>query len=272
MNGRQMRKALHAGRRVYGTLVISPSARWPGAVKALPIDFVFIDTEHIPLDRETVAWMCQTYAAMGLAPIVRVPEPNPFLATAAMDGGAHGVIFPYVERPEQVRDLVGAVRYRPLKGRRLADLIETGEAPSAHCLEYLNARNADGVAIINVESLPAIERLEQLVDVDGLDAVLVGPHDLSVSLGNPEDYADEAFDAAVRTILKTARRAGIGAGVHFFWQEIDREIEWMRAGMNLIVHNTDLRAAMLSLKADIDRLRATFGDAAPDRLGKDEEV
>ncbi len=272
MNGQQMREALHAGRRVYGTLMISPSSRWPAAMSGLPLDFAFIDTEHIPLGRETVVAMCQAYAAVDLAPIVRVPEPNPSLATMAMDGGAHGVIFPYVERPEQVRDLVGAVKYRPLKGRRLADLLERGQPPSADCLDYLDERNGNGVAIINVESIPAIEALDALVAVDGLDAVLVGPHDLSVSLGRPEDYDNDDFDAAVRTILTTARRAGIGAGVHFFWQDIEREIDWIRAGMNLIVHGTDLRSASAALKADLDRLRTAAGDTAPARLGRDDAV
>lgn len=272
MNGQQMREALHAGQRVYGTMISSPSHKWPGVISGLPTDFVFIDTEHIPLGRETVAGMCGVYAQLGLAPIVRVPEPNPHLATMAMDGGAHGVIFPYVEKVEQVRDLVGAVKYRPLKGRRLADLLEQGKPPSDECLEYLNRRNADGVAIINVESIPAIEALPELVAVDGLDSVLVGPHDLSVNMGRPEAYDHPEFDRAIRTILTTARQAGIGAGVHFFWQNLDQEIKWIEAGMNLIVHSTDLRAASVSLAADLSHLRNAMGDPTPDRLGGDSIV
>jgi len=272
MNGQQMREALHAGRRVYGTLMISPSPRWPATMAGLPLDFAFIDTEHISLGRETVVWMCHTYAALNLAPIVRVPEPNPTLATMVMDAGAHGVIFPYVERPEQVRDLVGAVKYRPLKGRRLAELLERNQPPSQECLDYLNERNANGVAIINVESVPAMEALPDLLAVDGLDAVLIGPHDLSVNLGKPEAYADDAFDAAVRTILGTARQAGVGAGVHFFWDDIEREVDWIRAGMNLVVHSTDLRSAGLALAADIERIRAAVGDATTTRDRRDEVV
>ncbi len=272
MNGQQVREALHAGRRVYGTLISAPSTKWPGVITGLPLDFVFIDTEHIALDRERVAWMCQAYAGVGLAPIVRVPEPNPFLATMALDGGAAGVIFPYVEEPEQVRDLVGAVKYRPLKGARLADLLERGKGPSDECVGYLRRRNAGNVAIINIESVPAIEALPELVRVDGVDGVLVGPHDLSVNLGRPEQYDHPDFEEAIRTILKIARDAGIGAGVHFFWQDLKQEVRWMEEGMNLIVHSTDLRAAALNLETEIGRLREEMGDAAPDRLGGDAVV
>lgn len=272
MNGQQIRQALHEGRNVYGTLVSSTSPKWPGVVRGLPIDFVFIDTEHIAIDREKLAWMCQTFDGLGLAPIVRVPEPNPYLATMALDGGATGVIFPYVETVQQVRDLVGAVRYRPLKGRRLAELLEQDKPPSQDCLDYLNRRNAGGVAIINIESLPAVEVLPDLVSVPGLDGVLVGPHDLSVNLGKPEQYDDAEFDGTIRHIISTARQAGIGAGVHFFWNEIDREVDWIRTGMNLIVHSTDLRAATLNLSDELTRIRAEVGDTGEAREGRDAVV
>jgi 2-keto-3-deoxy-L-rhamnonate aldolase RhmA len=260
MNGQQLREALHSDKRVYGVAVLSPSARWPATLKGLPIDFVFIDTEHIPLNRETVAWMCQTFAALDLAPLVRVPEPNPTLAMMAIDGGAHGVIFPYVERVEEVRDLVGAVKYRPLKGRLLKDLIERGQAPSPQCREYLARHNANAVTIINIESKPAIQALPELLAVEGLDAVLLGPHDLSVNLGKPEDYADAAFNAAVRTIVESARKRRIGAGCHFFWHELDREIDWVRMGVNMLVHSTDLRSAAHGMQTDLDQIRAAVGD------------
>ncbi len=269
MNGQGMREALHAGQRVYGTMISSPSPKWASVMTGLPLDFVFIDTEHTPLGRETVTWMCQAHAAVDLAPIVRVPAPDPHLATMVLDAGAHGVIFPYVERPEQVRDLVGAVKYRPLKGQRLTGLLGGGPPPSAECLEYLDERNAGGVAIINIESVPAVEALPELVAVEGLDAVLIGPHDLSVNLGIPEAYHDETFERTIRTILTTARQAGIGAGAHFFWEDLAQEEAWCRAGMNLVVQSTDLRLAAGAIRREIGHLRTALGDAAPARLGDD---
>ncbi len=271
MTGKEVREAIHSERRVYGAAVLSPSTRWPAAMKALPIDFVFIDTEHIALDRETVAWMCQTFSALGLAPIVRVPEPNAALASMAIDGGAHGVIFPYVERVEEVRDLVGAVKYRPLKGKRLDDLVLRDRAPSSECRAYLEKHNANGVAIINIESQPAIDVLPELLSVKGLDAVQLGPHDLSVNLGKPEDYADAAFSAATRGIVESARQRSIGAAAHFFWHELDREIEWMRWGVNMLIHSTDLRSMLHGTQSDLDHIRGVMGDSAG-RTFKDEAV
>jgi hypothetical protein len=111
---------LRCADRLYGTLIVSPSPHWVPVVASLGLDFVFIDTEHIPLDREKLAWMCQAYHAVGLPPIVRITSPDPYEACVALDGGAVGIVAPYVETPEQVRELVGAVKKRPLKGRTLA--------------------------------------------------------------------------------------------------------------------------------------------------------
>ena len=77
MHGQELIQALRAGRRVYGTAIYSPSPIWPRVVQNLDLDMVFIDTEHTPQDRHMISWMCQTFAALDLAPVVRIPSPTP---------------------------------------------------------------------------------------------------------------------------------------------------------------------------------------------------
>jgi 4-hydroxy-2-oxoheptanedioate aldolase len=259
MKGREIRQALHAGRLVYSTAGTAASSRWPALLKQAGADFVFIDTEHIPLGRETLAWMCAAYAGLGLPPVVRIPSPDPVEATKVLDGGAGGVIGPYVESPEQVQALVGAARWRPLKGRRLADALRDPSTLEPELRRYLEARNQDTILIVNIESVPAIEKLDAIVSVPGLDAVLIGPHDLSCSLGIPEQYGHPRFDEAVRTIFRIARKHGVGAGIHF-WEGIDREVAWSEAGGNLIMHSSDLAFVSQQLKHDLAELRSKLGD------------
>ena len=78
-------KALRAGRPVFGTLIVSSSLAWPKVMHSIGLDYVFIDTEHIALNRMTLSWMCRTYNAMGIAAIVRILAPDPYLATVALD-------------------------------------------------------------------------------------------------------------------------------------------------------------------------------------------
>ncbi|SVE06293.1 uncharacterized protein METZ01_LOCUS459147, partial [marine metagenome] len=121
MIGKALAKKIRDGDRVYGTCTVSTSPGWVNAIAPANPDFVFIDTEHNSLDRTQVGWMCQTYSALGIVPIVRIPSPDPFLATSTLDDGALGIVAPYIETVAQVDGLRGAVKHRPLKGGRLSD-------------------------------------------------------------------------------------------------------------------------------------------------------
>src|SRR5579862_4688697 len=161
---------LRGGEMVFGTLIVSPSPMWPRALEGSGLDFVFIDTEHIALDRVQVSWMCQTYARMGLPPIVRIPSPDPYEATKILDGGAGGIIAPYVETAEQAQALRGAVKLRPIKGQRLTErLVHATFEPELE--SYVSERNEQAL-ILNIESVPAMKALDQILAVPGIDAVL----------------------------------------------------------------------------------------------------
>jgi 2-keto-3-deoxy-L-rhamnonate aldolase RhmA len=254
MNGREIIRALHDGKRVYSSAIVAMSPLWPNLAKQTGIDFVFVDTEHIPLDRQTLSWICQTYQALGLPPVVRIPCNDPFEACKVIDAGAGGVIGPYIETADQVRELVGAVKLRPLKGRRLQDALRDPNTLEPELRDYLEKRNGDKILIANIESVPAIENLQAICSVPGLDAVLIGPHDLSCSLGIPEQYNHPRFDEAVRTIFRIGREHRVGAGIHF-WLGLEQEITWAKAGGNLVMHSSDLAAFSRTLKSEIEELR-----------------
>jgi len=259
MTGREFTHALRTGRRLYGTLVASTSPRWVPLLAGMPLDFVFIDTEHITIDREKLSWMCYAYRYAGFAPVVRIPSPDPFAACQALDGGACGLVAPYVESARQVREMIGAVKHRPLKGAKLAAALD-GTKPLEPVLKsYVETYAREHSFIANIESVPAIEALDEILAVEGLDGVLVGPHDLSCSLGQPERYDTPEFEAAVRTIFRKARAAGIGAGIHS-WMDCAREKAWCEAGANLIIHSSDIIATRDTLSAQIDGLRQAMGD------------
>ncbi|MCP4510103.1 MAG: aldolase, partial [Fuerstiella sp.] len=138
------------GRKVFGTLIVSPSPRWPEVVANCGLDFVFIDTEHIALDRAQLSWMCQTYAALGIPPIVRIPSPDPDVATMVLDGGAAGIIAPYVESVQQVQELRGAVKMRPIKGQKLQAML-SGETVGSELDQYIREGAAKRLLIVNIE-------------------------------------------------------------------------------------------------------------------------
>lgn len=261
MNGVELKAAMRAGKRVYGTCVVSPSPLWPAMIAGAGLDFVFIDTEHIPLDRTQVSWMCQAFSARNLAPIVRIPSPDPYEACKVLDGGASGVVAPYLEEIADIQALRGAVKYRPLKGRRLQHVL-SGESPLDENLrDYLGGYASDKLMVVNVESTPAIEALDDILDVPDIDALLVGPHDLSISLGIPEQYQHPTFTKAITCIIDKGRSRGVGVGFHYSFG-IQDAVSWARAGANFIVHSTDYFLVRDALRQDLNIFRDALGEEA----------
>jgi 2-keto-3-deoxy-L-rhamnonate aldolase RhmA len=254
---------LRSAARLYGTLIVSPSPHYVPVVASLGLDFIFIDTEHIPIGREKLAWMCQAYRAVGLPPIVRITSPDPAEACVALDGGAAGVIAPYVETVAEVRGLVGAVKKRPLKGRTLARHL-AGEALEPALHNYVEERARARTLIVNIESGPALAALDEILAVDGLDGVLIGPHDLSTSLGVPEDYEHPLYQEACDTIITKARARSLGAGVHAVYPKnrLAHEEHWARLGANFIIHAADIILFAEGLRRDLSELKGRLGDLA----------
>lgn len=269
MTSTQLRHRLVNGEPVFGTLIVSPSPRWPDVVRDCGLDFVFIDTEHIALDRDPLSWMCQTYGALGLPPLVRIPSPDPYAATMVLDGGAAGVIAPYVESVEQVQSLRGAVKLRPIKGRKLERWLGGGEV-EPELESYVDERAESRLLIVNIESVPAMESLDAILAVPGLDGVLIGPHDLSCSLGIPEEYDHPRFLAACQTIFGKARAAGRGAGIHF-WGGVAQQCRLLQFGANMLIHSADISLFQKHLRAELDAIKresalAAAGGANPPEL------
>jgi 2-keto-3-deoxy-L-rhamnonate aldolase RhmA len=259
MDGTEFLNRLKKGKHLYGTAILSPSPLWPLAVKRAGADFVFIDTEHIPIDRATLAQMCQVYKGYGLPPLVRIPTPDPQEVYKVLDGGASGILAPYIESPEQVRELVGAVKLRPLKGERLKEALQNQDSLEPELKDYLRDWNKDKFLIINIESVPAVERLEQILAEPGLDGVIIGPHDLSISLGLPEKYHDPRFEDVVKKIISKVREKGLGVGIHFS-EGAQLQIKWAKAGANIIMHSSDFALFQQRLKEDITEIRSALGE------------
>jgi 4-hydroxy-2-oxoheptanedioate aldolase len=267
MESDTLARRLRSGKPALGTLIVSTSPRWPGVVAGLGLDFVFIDTEHVAIGREQLSWMCQTYAALGLPPLVRIPSPDPYQACMALDGGAAGIVAPYVETVAQVQALRGAVKLRPIKGERLDAALKDTSSLEPDLADYLSARNKDSLLIINIESTPALNRLDELLALPDVDAVLIGPHDLSCSLGIPEQYDDPRFDDAAQRIFSTARKHGVAAGIHA-WVGIDRFVSWAGAGLNLIIYSADILAMRDKLSSDVGELRKRLGESGDAASGE----
>lgn len=256
----KLKRKLQSNENIYGTCITVNTPVWTNLVSSANLDFVFLDTEHIPIDRTELAKMCRSYRAIGLTPIVRIPKPDPYRASQAIDDGAIGVIAPYLESVDQIKELVGATKYRPLKGEKLESILNGTATPTKELKAYLDNFNHGNLCIANIESIPAVEKLDDLLSIDGLDAVFIGPHDLSINMGIPEQYDHPDFIETVKTIIKKARQHTLGVGIHFSL-EPQRQVDWIKEGVNIVIHSSDMALFSKQLKSDVDAIQKAAGDA-----------
>lgn len=260
MNASDFAAAVRSGQPVFGMVVVSTAAQWPMFVRRVNPDFILLENEHIAYDRETMAALCLTYGALGIAPMVRVPSADPLLVQMMFDGGAAGVVAPYIETVEQLKALAGATKFGPVKGVKLQHILDGGEI-EPDLAAYLKARNGTRLLGTMIETQTALDALEDLLATGYLDFVLVGPNDLSCSLGIPDQLTHPRFQAAVQQIVSTARAYNVGVGM--MTRDVDEEIRLIQSGATVVLHSSDASAFVVGMSADLDVLRRAAAENQP---------
>lgn len=266
MIGNEFRNALRSGKTVYGTLISSTSPKMFDVAKGLGLDYIFICNEHVLYNLDALGWMCRAYKAAGINPVVRILSPDPYLATQALDAGAGAILVPYIENIDDVYELVGAVKYRPLKGKKLKKLLYGEERPTAEMTEYLKKHNQNNTLLINIESPTGVENLDaffevQSVDGPGVDGIVLGPHDLSVAYDMPEKYKSKEFVELSCQIIEKARAKGVAAGGHNGSRgNLDLQMAWAKAGANIIMNSSDMFLFADKLQEEMNLLKQAKGE------------
>lgn len=262
MTGKMIREKLHRGECVVGTHVASLMNPLAASIAVeMDLDFAFFCTEHMPIDRTEAGHLCALHTARGISPIVRVPTCDESLIAMYLDGGAEGIVVPYVETVDQVQRAVGAVKYRPVKGRLLDDVLRDGRSLPPKTRDFLDRFNRDRYLIVGIESVKAMENLEDLIAVEGVDGVFLGPHDITVSMGIPEEYQNPAFVSAIEDVIRRCRRASVGVGLHTNLIQLDRAIlhRYLHAGMNWLINGADVTLMRDTMNSQLRVLRGLAG-------------
>ncbi|MDQ2786229.1 MAG: aldolase/citrate lyase family protein [Chloroflexota bacterium] len=256
MNGAELRERMANGSTVFGTMtMLVRTPRWAALYGNVGFDYVIVDTEHSPTGRSEASDLAVAFRGAGVCPILRVPTTEPHQTIMGLDAGFDGVLVPYCETAAEVRTIVGAARLRPLKGAQHDRARDAGLFPSDESRAYLAERNKDVVVIIGIESVTAVENLDAILDVGGIDAIFIGPNDLSISIGVPNQYDHPRFIEVTDHIIHTAQARGIPAGGH--WQtEADVE-RWMARGSRFILFYIDAPLLQEGYRRSLNKFRQT---------------
>jgi 2-keto-3-deoxy-L-rhamnonate aldolase RhmA len=213
MRVNSVKQALKEGKVQYGCgFQQLRSVEVPKILAAAGFDWTFIDGEHGGFGIETVQDLCHASVAVGLSPVVRVADMQYALVARALDCGAEGVLFPRVESAELLERAVSWTKFPPVGVRGFglgATHIGYERATIPQVLDHMN-RN--GMVVLQIETALAVEKRDELLSVPGLDAVLIGPVDLSISLGVPGDFENPKMVEAMEKIRDSCLKHGVAPG------------------------------------------------------------
>lgn len=232
---------LRAGESVVGAFVRYPDATLTEFVALGGWDFLVFDAEHGVLDPAAVADLSRAAEVRGATPMARVTTNDPSTILRFLDAGAHGVHVPWVNSPEEAERAVRAVKYGPrgirgLAGNRSGDWVANADSTAA--------ANDETLVVIQVETAEAVSRIDELVRVDGVDVLFLGPTDLSHSLGRPGDAGHPDVRAAMErvaaAVVPSPKILGVFAG------GVDAAAEWRERGARYLTTGLEqmLRPAM----------------------------
>ncbi len=175
-------------------------------------DWLAVDMEHSSIDISSLLPIIISIEHNGMVPLVRVGENNPNLIKRVMDAGAYGVIVPNVNTPEQAMAAVSAVKYPPMGTRGVG--LYRAQGYGRKFEEYKKWLAKESIVIIQIEHIHAVNCIDEIFAVAGIDAFLIGPYDLSGSMGMPGELTHPKVEKAITRVMAAAKKRGITAGYH----------------------------------------------------------
>lgn len=212
---------------------------------AAGFQWAFVDTEHGGFDLETIQDVCRIAAYVNFVPIVRVADLQYSLIARALDCGAGGVIFPRVESVELLEKAVSWTKFPPVgvRGFGLSPFhFDHEPVTMPQMIEHVNEHS---MVVLQIETKKALDMREELLSVPGIDAVMIGPADLSISLGVPGQFQHPLVVEAMEAIRDTCERRGIAPGTQTRTLELAKF--WKERGMRFLGCSSE--TAMLYEKA-----------------------
>jgi 2-keto-3-deoxy-L-rhamnonate aldolase RhmA len=247
-NENKMRKNETRGRLSEGKVVVGValqqlrSPELPRLLGAAGFDYIFIDAEHGGFNMETMQDMVKAAIQAGITPFIRVAELRYSLVARALDIGAQGIIMPRVEDPELLRTAIGWTRFPPHGTRGFGITAPQISYRAAKMVEIMDHANRETMNIVQFESVEALERSDELLAVKGVDVAMIGPADLSISMGRPGEFDHPELVGAIERFIADCQRHMVIPGIHC--RSTDMAKPWIAKGMKLIGCGSEITMLM----------------------------
>ena len=231
----------------------------PGIAQMLEVsdvDFVIIDSEHTGFSLDKIADMVGWFKATTVAPFVRIPQIQYQFIARTLDVGALGLMVPNVKTGAEARAIVDAAKYAPMGNRGIMIPGSHTHFKSVNPREYMDYANENTTIICLIESVEGLDNLEDIASTPGVDILWVGHFDLTQSMGILAEFHHERFLGALRQVIDTAKKHGLGACIQPGSREQAKE--WIEMGFNVISYNADIFLYIEAMTQAVSDMRELF--------------
>lgn len=248
----RFKAALDSDRGALGPFMITSDPAFVEAAGHAGYDFVLLDMEHGPGTFQNLQNLIRAANVTGACPVVRVPRGTDIWIDRALDVGAGAVLVPQIDNAEQARAAVSAAKYSPVGNRGTCRFVRSAGYGAVPGAEYFS-KAQETVVIIQAEGKKAVENLDEILDVPGVDVIFIGPYDLSSSLGHVGEIDHPEVIACIQNIIEKANAKGVKLGC--FADTVEGGKKWRDMGVKFIGYACDTYLFYQKAKADVD----TFG-------------
>jgi len=247
----RLKETLEEGKLAVGSCVYSSSSALVELMGYCGLDFCRIDNEHSWRRDESAESMVRAAVISGVVPLLRIDHDKDVIRKA-LEIGAGGILIPHVITPEEVEDVVSAVKFPPRGIRGMGSLNFSGRWGTVGAKEFIRWSDEEQLVGVMIEDIRAMEHVDKIMAVDGLDYVLFGASDFSVSIGHPGEGSHPKVMEALRETVKAADRHGVYVckGVGYPWVENARKFVEMGCHMIELGHDATILRAIWSRKGE----------------------
>ena len=235
-----IREKLQAKEAMLGTWINTGSSVVAEIASAAGFDFVVVDVEHSPVDLEQTHRLFQAISSgnPGCVPMVRAHGVDYSHLKRYLDLGAGGVIAPLVNSAADAEQLVRTCKYPPIGDRGVGFCRANAYGPELP--EYVTSANEEIVLAVQIEHIEGVNQIDEILQVEGIDAVFIGPYDLSASMGLTAQFEHPDYLAARERVLKACQRKSIACGLHVIQPEPAQVTKAIREGYTFIAYSLDI--------------------------------
>ena len=219
-------------------------------------EWLVVDMEHSVITLDIAQQLIQVIEGCGVTPLVRVGENNPNIIKRVMDAGARGVIVPMVNSQADAAAAVKAVKYPPVGTRGVGLARAQGYGDKFD--EYAATVNEESIVIAQIEHIDAVNNLEPILSTEGIDGCIIGPYDLSGSLGVPGNFEHPDVLAALKKVERTCLEKKVALGMHVIQPDYRLVIDRIAKGYSFIGFSLDILFLGNSCREQMARLKESL--------------